>query len=49
MILPECRWMWDGIEGVEERYDIEAVSSPSGVTHLTFTRSMTEPADVPPG
>ena len=24
--------------GVEERYDIEAVSSPSGVTHLTFDR-----------
>lgn len=22
----------------EERFDIEAVSSPSGVTHLTFTR-----------
>src|SRR5215212_4569014 len=30
--------LWDGFEGVEERYDIEAVSSPSGVTHLTFTR-----------
>ena len=28
--------LWDGVEGVEERYDIEAVSSPSGVTHLTF-------------
>ncbi len=30
--------LWDGIEGVEERYQIETVSSPSGVTHLTFTR-----------
>jgi dihydrofolate reductase len=30
--------LWDGNEGVEERYDVEAVSSPSGVTHLTFTR-----------
>ena len=30
--------LWDGLEGVEERYDLEAVSSPSGVTHLTFTR-----------
>src|SRR2546430_8198947 len=30
--------LWDGVEGLEERYDIEAVSSPSGVTHLTFTR-----------
>jgi dihydrofolate reductase len=29
--------LWDGVEGVEERFDIEAVSSPSGVTHLTFT------------
>jgi dihydrofolate reductase len=30
--------LWDGLEGLDERYDIEAVSSPSGVTHLTFTR-----------
>src|SRR3984893_7148753 len=29
--------LWDGVGGVEERYDIEAVSSPSGVTHLAFT------------
>jgi dihydrofolate reductase len=30
--------LWDGLEDLEHRYDIEAVSSPSGVTHLTFTR-----------
>ena len=30
--------LWDGLESLEEHYDIEAVSSPSGVTHLTFTR-----------
>lgn len=30
--------LWDGLEGVEARFDVEAVSSPSGVTHLTFTR-----------
>ena len=30
--------LWDGLEGVEERYGVEAVSSPSGVTHLTLTR-----------
>ena len=30
--------LWDGLEGIEERYAIEVVSSPSGVTHLTFTR-----------
>jgi hypothetical protein len=31
--------VWDGLEGLEKDYDIEAVSTPSGVTHLTFTRS----------
>jgi dihydrofolate reductase len=30
--------VWDGLEGLDDDYDIEAVSSPSGVTHLTFTR-----------
>ena len=30
--------IWDGLEGLETDYDVEAVSSPSGVTHLTFTR-----------
>ena len=30
--------LWDGLEGVESRYDVEAVAGPSGVTHLTFTR-----------
>src|SRR6202012_2674415 len=30
--------LWDDLEGIEERYNREAVSSPSGVTHLTFTR-----------
>jgi dihydrofolate reductase len=30
--------LWDDLEALDERYEIEAVSSPSGVTHLTFTR-----------
>ena len=30
--------LWDGQEGLEANYAVEAVSSPSGVTHLTFTR-----------
>jgi len=30
--------LWDGLEGLEEQYEVEAVSTPSGVTHLTFTR-----------
>ena len=30
--------IWDGLEALEDAYHVEAVSSPSGVTHLTFTR-----------
>ena len=30
--------LWDGLEGLEKTYKIETVSSPSGVTHLTFSR-----------
>ncbi|OAA22279.1 RibD-like protein [Frankia sp. EI5c] len=30
--------LWDGLEGIEARYDVEAVSAPSGVTHLSFNR-----------
>lgn len=30
--------LWDGLEGLREQDDVEAVSTPSGVTHLTFTR-----------
>ena len=30
--------IWDGLEDLQEDFDVEAVSSPSGVTHLTFTR-----------
>ena len=30
--------LWDGLEDVQDRFDIEAVRTPSGVTHLTMTR-----------
>ena len=30
--------LWDGLEGLENNFAIETVSSPSGVSHLTFTR-----------
>jgi dihydrofolate reductase len=30
--------LWDGLEALQEQYDVEAVSTPSGVTHLTFAR-----------
>jgi dihydrofolate reductase len=30
--------LWDGLESIEEGFDVEVVSAPSSVTHLTFTR-----------
>ncbi|SEK51068.1 dihydrofolate reductase family protein [Streptacidiphilus jiangxiensis] len=30
--------LWDGQESLSERFDVESASSPTGVTHLTFTR-----------
>ncbi|MFT4262254.1 MAG: dihydrofolate reductase family protein [Nocardioides sp.] len=30
--------LWDGLEGLEESYAVESVTTPSGVTHVTFTR-----------
>jgi len=31
--------LWDGLEGLDKDYRVEATSSPSGVTHVTFTRA----------
>ena len=30
--------LWTGLERIEQRFHVESVSSPSGVTHLTFMR-----------
>jgi dihydrofolate reductase len=30
--------LWDGLEGLEKDFETEVISSPSGVTHVTFTR-----------
>ena len=38
ILLGRGELLWEGLEGVEERFAIESASSPSGVTHLTFTR-----------
>jgi dihydrofolate reductase len=38
IVLGRGERLWDGLEGLDQRFDIEAVSSPSGVTHVTFTR-----------
>jgi dihydrofolate reductase len=32
--------LWDGLEGLEQNYEVEAACSPSGVTHVTFTRAV---------
>jgi dihydrofolate reductase len=39
--------LWDGMERLEQDYDIEAISSPSGVTHLTFIRTSAASAKEP--
>ena len=39
IVLGRGERLWDGLEGLDERFDIEAVAAPSGVTHFTFTRS----------
>jgi dihydrofolate reductase len=31
--------LWDRLEGLEKDYRVESTSSPSGVTHVTFTRA----------
>jgi dihydrofolate reductase len=31
--------LWEGFEALEKDYQVEVVSSPSGVTHVTFTRA----------
>ncbi|HTI23447.1 MAG TPA: dihydrofolate reductase family protein [Kutzneria sp.] len=30
--------LWDGLEGLEQRFDVETASSPSGVSHVIFSR-----------
>jgi dihydrofolate reductase len=30
--------LWDGLEGLHQRYDVESVTVPNGVTHLFFTK-----------
>jgi hypothetical protein len=39
ILLGRGERLWDGLEGLEHDYEIEATSSPIGVTHVTFTRA----------
>ncbi len=38
IVLGRGERLWDGLEEFQQRFDVEAVSSPSGVTHLTLNR-----------
>lgn len=38
IVLGRGERLWDGIEGLEQRFSVETVASPSGVIHLTLTR-----------
>jgi dihydrofolate reductase len=38
IILGRGERLWDGLEGLENRFQIESVTTPSGATHVTFTR-----------
>ncbi|MDQ1367453.1 MAG: hypothetical protein QOE57_3495 [Acidimicrobiaceae bacterium] len=38
VVLARGERLWDGLQQLEERFNVEGVSSPSGVTHLTLTR-----------
>ncbi|MGD0747997.1 MAG: dihydrofolate reductase family protein [Acidimicrobiales bacterium] len=38
LVLGRGERLWDGLEGLESRFELDSVSSPSGVIHLTLSR-----------
>lgn len=38
IVLGRGSRLWDGLEGLEARFTSESTSTPSGVTHVTFSR-----------
>jgi dihydrofolate reductase len=38
IVLGRGEPLWEGLEGLEERFDIESTTTPSGVTHLVCNR-----------
>ncbi|WP_329560978.1 dihydrofolate reductase family protein [Kitasatospora sp. NBC_01266] len=38
IVLGRGERLWESLEGLEERFQVESVTTPSGVTHLTMTR-----------
>ncbi|WP_434995102.1 dihydrofolate reductase family protein [Arthrobacter sp. Ld5] len=41
IVLGRGERLWDGLEGLEERFDVEVTPSPTGVVHLVLTRRPT--------
>jgi hypothetical protein len=41
VVLGRAERLWNGLEGLEQCFDMESISSPSGITHLTLTRPVT--------
>lgn len=40
VVLGRGQRLWDGLEGIENRYDVELTPSASGVVHMMFTRKI---------
>ena len=38
IVLGRGERLWDGLEGLESRFKVESTTTPSGVTHLFFSR-----------
>jgi dihydrofolate reductase len=38
IVLGRGERLWEGLEAIEQRFNIESAASPSGVTHLSLTR-----------
>jgi dihydrofolate reductase len=38
IVLGRGERLWDGLDELEQRFNVESVSSPSGVTHFTLSR-----------
>ncbi|MFE7268361.1 dihydrofolate reductase family protein [Streptomyces sp. NPDC057592] len=38
IVLGRGERLWDGLEGLEKRFQAESVTTSGGVTHMTFTR-----------
>lgn len=41
IVLGRGERLWEGLEGLERRFRIESVTTPSGVTHIVFDRDRT--------